>query len=163
MPDIQSVLLSLVPADGSTVGNGSLRGSLADKLGRSVDEAEYLAARDALVDAGSLIKGQGRGGSVRLTTPTAEGESVSEAETPAAKQGRKKKDATPAAVKGSSGMVALTRELWDAAVAMRGTIEPADYKRYVLPIIFLCSGPAQSRQTPSDRNAIARAEQSRLN
>ena len=127
----------LSPADGSTVGNGSLRGSLADKLGRSVDEAEYLAARDALVDAGSLIKGQGRGGSVRLTTPTAEGESVSEAETPAAKQGRKKKDATPAAVKGSSGMVALTRELWDAAVAMRGTIEPADYKRYVLPIIFL--------------------------
>ena len=62
---------------------------------------------------------------------------MSEAEAPAAKQGRKKKDATPAAVNGSSGMVALTRELWDAAVAMRGTIEPADYKRYVLPIIFL--------------------------
>src|SRR5436305_13713888 len=31
----------------------------------------------------------------------------------------------------------LMRELWEAAVALRGTIEPADYKRYVLPVIFL--------------------------
>jgi len=29
------------------------------------------------------------------------------------------------------------RELWEAAVALRGSIEPADYKRYVLPLIFL--------------------------
>lgn len=31
----------------------------------------------------------------------------------------------------------LMRELWQAAVQLRGSIEPADYKRYVLPIIFL--------------------------
>jgi type I restriction enzyme M protein len=31
----------------------------------------------------------------------------------------------------------LIRELWEAAVALRAAIEPADYKRYVLPIIFL--------------------------
>src|SRR5213082_147088 len=31
----------------------------------------------------------------------------------------------------------LLRELWEAAVRLRGSIEPADYKRYVLPIIFL--------------------------
>src|SRR6266478_5324771 len=35
------------------------------------------------------------------------------------------------------GMQALTKELWQAAVNLRGSIEPADYKRYVLPIIFL--------------------------
>ncbi|QQS10492.1 MAG: SAM-dependent DNA methyltransferase [Phycisphaerales bacterium] len=29
------------------------------------------------------------------------------------------------------------KELWQAAVNLRGSIEPADYKRYVLPIIFL--------------------------
>ena len=29
------------------------------------------------------------------------------------------------------------KELWEAAVAVRGMIEPADYKRYVLPVIFL--------------------------
>ena len=34
-------------------------------------------------------------------------------------------------------MVGLTKELWQAAVNLRGSIEPADYKRYVLPIIFL--------------------------
>src|ERR1044072_7323105 len=31
----------------------------------------------------------------------------------------------------------LTKELWQAAVNLRGSVEPADYKRYVLPIIFL--------------------------
>src|SRR6476659_6835510 len=35
------------------------------------------------------------------------------------------------------GIAELVKELWEAAVALRGTIEPADYKRYVLPIIFL--------------------------
>ena len=34
-------------------------------------------------------------------------------------------------------VVALTKELWQAAVNLRGSVEPADYKRYVLPIIFL--------------------------
>ncbi len=64
MQNLEAELLPLVPADGSTVGNGSLRGLLAEKLGRPVDEAEYLTARDALVDAGTLIKGQGRGAGV---------------------------------------------------------------------------------------------------
>lgn len=38
---------------------------------------------------------------------------------------------------GDGGLSALMRELWNAAVALRGNIEPADYKRYVLPLIFL--------------------------
>ena len=29
------------------------------------------------------------------------------------------------------------RELWEAAVRLRGTIAPADYKHYVLPLLFL--------------------------
>ncbi len=36
-----------------------------------------------------------------------------------------------------NGIMALVKELWQAAVTLRGSIEPADYKRYVLPIIFL--------------------------
>jgi type I restriction enzyme M protein len=36
-----------------------------------------------------------------------------------------------------SGVQSLIKELWQAAVNLRGSIEPADYKRYVLPIIFL--------------------------
>jgi len=37
----------------------------------------------------------------------------------------------------ANGVMALTKELWQAAVNLRGSVEPADYKRYVLPIIFL--------------------------
>ena len=37
----------------------------------------------------------------------------------------------------SNGLSDFMKELWQAAVELRGSIEPADYKRYVLPIIFL--------------------------
>ena len=37
----------------------------------------------------------------------------------------------------NGGIVALTKELFEAAITLRGSVEPADYKRYVLPIIFL--------------------------
>jgi len=36
-----------------------------------------------------------------------------------------------------NGVADLMKQLWEAAVNLRGMIEPADYKRYVLPIIFL--------------------------
>jgi DNA-binding beta-propeller fold protein YncE len=36
-----------------------------------------------------------------------------------------------------NGISDLIKELWNSAVTLRGSIEPADYKRYVLPIIFL--------------------------
>lgn len=45
-----------------------------------------------------------------------------------------KKEPTPP---NGNGQSQLVRELWQAAVKLRGSIEPADYKRYVLPIIFL--------------------------
>jgi type I restriction enzyme M protein len=39
---------------------------------------------------------------------------------------------------GTNGNISdLMKELWQAAVNLRGSIEPSDYKRYVLPIIFL--------------------------
>ncbi len=41
------------------------------------------------------------------------------------------------ASKEDADLSALLAELWQAAVTMRGSIEPSDYKRYVLPIIFL--------------------------
>lgn len=37
----------------------------------------------------------------------------------------------------SNGTAQLIKELWQAAVNLRGSIEPGDYKRFVLPIIFL--------------------------
>src|ERR1017187_4056180 len=49
----------------------------------------------------------------------------------------KAKKAKPAKQSNGKGIAALTSELWQASVNRRGSIEPADYKRYVLPIIFL--------------------------
>lgn len=48
---------------------------------------------------------------------------------------RKKKSAKKAS--NGNGHRDLLRELWNAAVALRGPIETPDYKRYVLPLIFL--------------------------
>ncbi len=52
---------------------------------------------------------------------------------------RQKAAQTEAATRGAGNgsITKLTKELWQAAVTLRGSIEPADYKRYVLPIIFL--------------------------
>ena len=52
------------------------------------------------------------------------------------KLARKSKSETNV-VKTNGGIAELMKELWQAAVTLRGSIEPADYKRYVLPIIFL--------------------------
>ena len=38
---------------------------------------------------------------------------------------------------GNNTVADLMKELFQAAITLRGSIEPADYKRYVLPIIFL--------------------------
>jgi len=50
--------------------------------------------------------------------------------------GKARKSEAGASYKNGS-VAELLKELWNAAVALRGHIEPADYKRYVLPLIFL--------------------------
>jgi adenine-specific DNA-methyltransferase len=62
---LTNALMDLIPEDGSGVGNIALRQQLGKKLGREIEEGEYAEARDALVSQGRLVKGQGRGGSVR--------------------------------------------------------------------------------------------------
>lgn len=52
----------------------------------------------------------------------------------AKKKTKKKRDK---AKNGSGGIAGLMKELWQTAVNLRGSIEPSDYKRYVLPLIFL--------------------------
>jgi type I restriction-modification system DNA methylase subunit len=50
---------------------------------------------------------------------------------------RKKKSEYTTSNNNNGSIPELMKELWQAAVNLRGSIEPADYKRYVLPIIFL--------------------------
>jgi len=60
---LRDLILDLVPADGSTIGNQALITELRNHL-PDLDDAEYHAAKDALVAEGLLAKGRGRGGSV---------------------------------------------------------------------------------------------------
>lgn len=62
---LASAILTHVPEDGSSVGNGSLREAVSQHLGSPVAEVAYAAARESLVGQGILAKGKGRGGSVR--------------------------------------------------------------------------------------------------
>jgi type I restriction-modification system DNA methylase subunit len=56
-------------------------------------------------------------------------------------KGKAKNSETKTSYKnGNGGLAELLKELWNAAVALRGSIEPSDYKRYVLPLIFLRFG-----------------------
>lgn len=81
--DIRSAILKLVPRDGTSVGNISLREQVAERLGAKVAEDDYLAARDELVAKGKLAKGQGRGGSVRRVLDEAPALSLAAQEVPA--------------------------------------------------------------------------------
>ena len=62
-------MLALVPLDGTTIGNTALKRALETKLtgveGPAFSEDAYWQAHTALVTQGLLVKGQGRGGSVR--------------------------------------------------------------------------------------------------
>ena len=60
-----NALLSALKRLGGSAGNGRLR----EALGRPEDR--YWAAQTTLLDAGALISGRGRGGSVSLPTVTA--------------------------------------------------------------------------------------------
>jgi len=67
---VKELMLSIVPADGSSIGNAALRRELEARLAAedlSLSEEEYWQAHSALVAQGLLVKGQGRGGSVRLS------------------------------------------------------------------------------------------------
>jgi len=62
---IRQAIVAAVPPDGTAMGNMRLRSLLIEALGQDVSEATYNIARDALVAEGVLLKGQGRGSSVR--------------------------------------------------------------------------------------------------
>tara|TARA_R110001583_G_scaffold195554_1_gene376083 strand:+ start:10831 stop:14082 length:3252 start_codon:yes stop_codon:yes gene_type:complete len=83
---LKAVLLSLVPRDGSPIGNTALRREAEARLlaeGLSASEADYWLAHADLIADGSLLKGQGRGGSVRLATTETDDFSLAHQDAPA--------------------------------------------------------------------------------
>lgn len=60
---LSDLILSFLPEDGSSIGNGAMMALLRDHMSQ-LSENAYAEARDALVDDGVLGRGKGRGGSV---------------------------------------------------------------------------------------------------
>ncbi|OIQ29244.1 MAG: site-specific DNA-methyltransferase [Alphaproteobacteria bacterium MedPE-SWcel] len=75
---LQDLILSLTPEDGSSIGNGAMMALLRDHMPHLTDNA-YAEAKDALIEEGVLGRGRGRGGSIyradvtdlKLTAPVA--------------------------------------------------------------------------------------------
>jgi adenine-specific DNA-methyltransferase len=68
---IEQLLLNLLPADGSTVGNAKLFEQVhaaAKAAGLRCGEQDFAVARQALVETGLALKGRGRGGSTARAT-----------------------------------------------------------------------------------------------
>jgi len=131
-PDLDK-LLAKVPADGSTIGNQKLR----EELGW--DDSRYTATRDALVTAGTLAKGQGRGGTVRRIA--AQPKAAAAAAVPAAPATARAAPSTPAkpAAKpaAQTATVGFEAKLWLSADKLRNNMDAAEYKHVVLGLIFL--------------------------
>lgn len=76
---LKKLFLSLLPTDGSTVGNTSLRRALEEALaakGQQLTDEDYWTAHAALIEEGFIATGKGRGGSVKLIKVAEEGFSL---------------------------------------------------------------------------------------
>lgn len=99
---LKAVLLTLVPSDGSPIGNTALRREAETRLqaeGLTVSEADYWLAHADLIADGSLLKGQGRGGSVRLAATGTEDFSLAHQDAPVPEPTPAKAAAKPASLK----------------------------------------------------------------
>lgn len=63
---IAEILYSILPEDGSAIGNASALTQVRAQV-PDLSEEDYAAARDALVASGRGVKGRGRGGSIART------------------------------------------------------------------------------------------------
>jgi len=107
---------------GGSAGNGKLR----DLLGW--EETEYEEVKTALLAAGTVVTGRGRGGSVSLT-----GSSTSEEG-----NGSRKAAAEPRAPEPQpTGKQNLSAFIWGVADLLRGDYKQSDYGKVILPFTVL--------------------------
>lgn len=102
---LRSLILEVVPADGAGIGNQSLHEGVqqaARHAKAGFSESAFEQAREALIVDGTLVKGKGRGGSVRRSQPAAEksfalqAAAAPDAESSGNRDGKKKPPPKPA-------------------------------------------------------------------
>ncbi len=110
---------------GGSAGNVRLREAL------QWDEEAYARVKNALIEAGAILAGRGRGGSVLLSGGKGEVQQrpVSASKPPKAKAAK--------ANRNTGGDLGFEADLFKAADKLRGNLEPSEYKHVALGLIFL--------------------------
>jgi len=108
---LAETLLALVSPDGSAIGNQSLFQKFSDAAtarGQRVAEADFEQLKEELVATGVLVKGKGRGGSLRRANPESEAFGLAEQVAPAvdAEKPRKTGPAAPRVKSAGAGNAA---------------------------------------------------------
>jgi adenine-specific DNA-methyltransferase len=99
--NLNALILSLTPEDGSSIGNGAMMARLRDYQPDLTEEA-YNEAKDALIEEGVLGRGRGQGGSIyradvaelRLSAPVATEPKAPASNAPRKKAARKSNEPT---------------------------------------------------------------------
>lgn len=140
----ETVLLSLLPTDGTAIGNTRLRTFLAER-GHRLRQRAYDHLRDALVAQGKAAKGRGRGGSLMRAAarPAAPVRPPASRSTPTVrtKTTRRIPEHPPVpTAPDPAGMLTLSQlesHLLEAANILRGSpVDRTDWKSYILPLLF---------------------------
>jgi type I restriction enzyme M protein len=141
-----NALLSALKRLGGSAGNGRLREALG------WPEDRYWAAQTALLDAGALVSGRGRGGSVSLPAVTATTQpdllAALRNGAPTAKTApsRTMPESAPVTTKAappspppaaSANTQSLSGLIWSVADLLRGDYKPHDYGKVILPFTVL--------------------------
>jgi len=141
-----NAFLSALKRLGGSAGNGRLREALG------WPEERYWAAQTTLLDAGALISGRGRGGSVSLPTVTATTQPDLLAALPngapdaTTVPSRPMTESAPVTAKAappspqpaaSANTQSLSGLIWSVADLLRGDYKPHDYGKVILPFTVL--------------------------
>ena len=141
-----NALLSALKRLGGSAGNGRLREALA------WPEDRYWAAQTTMLDAGALISGRGRGGSVSLPTAAATTQPDllaalrNGAPDATTAPSRPMNESAPVTAKAappspppaaSANTQSLSGLIWSVADLLRGDYKPHDYGKVILPFTVL--------------------------
>lgn len=159
--EIRRAILKALSKDGTAIGNQSLQAHIAEYLGVKVSDKDYLSARNALIEEGTLEVGRGRGGSVRRVVqadaPAPKPRAAAAASTPAITKAPAAKAAPASAQRsGMSELAAIETSLWATADQLWANtgLKPAEFSTPVLGLIFLRY--ADKRFTEQERHLDAK-------
>jgi hypothetical protein len=121
--DVTDAMIGLIPEDGTRLSNRELRLAIEKELGISMNDEEFNAAKDVVVEMGLAERAKGPGGGLRAV-------------------GTKQLQVKPvviAPIKTGEplSLSQLESHLWEAANILRGSpVDRSDWKSYILPLLF---------------------------